>query len=67
MFFKYSFYPEDTLSLKHFATAHNTNNIIVLTAFIYLIIVFWDVTPCTITKMYRRFGGTNCFHLQDRL
>jgi hypothetical protein len=28
------------------------------------IVVFWDVTPCTLVNRYQRFGGICCLHLQ---
>jgi hypothetical protein len=28
--------------------------------------VFWNVAPCT-SHVNRRFGGTYCFHLEDRI
>jgi hypothetical protein len=38
----------------------------VLTAVVMKISIFWDITPCTPLKVNRRFGGTNCLHLQGR-
>jgi hypothetical protein len=29
-------------------------------------IVFWDITPCSLLKVNRRFGGTYRLHLQGR-
>jgi hypothetical protein len=26
--------------------------------------VFWDVAPCSVIEVYRRFGGAYCFHYQ---
>jgi hypothetical protein len=26
--------------------------------------LFWDVTPCSLVKMYQRFGGKYCLDLQ---
>jgi hypothetical protein len=26
--------------------------------------VFWDMPPCSVTEIYKRFGETYCFHLQ---
>jgi hypothetical protein len=28
--------------------------------------VFWDVMPCSLVDVYRRFGGTCCPGLRDR-
>jgi hypothetical protein len=28
--------------------------------------IFWDITPCSQSKVNLRFGGTNRFHLQGR-
>jgi hypothetical protein len=28
--------------------------------------IFWDITPCTLLKVNRRFGGTYRLHLQSR-
>lgn len=28
--------------------------------------IIWDVMPCSVVKVCRRFGGTYCLHLQDR-
>jgi hypothetical protein len=28
--------------------------------------VFWDIMPCSPLKVKRRFGGTNCLHLQGQ-
>jgi hypothetical protein len=28
--------------------------------------VFWDITPCSLLKVSRRFGGTCRLHLQGR-
>jgi hypothetical protein len=28
--------------------------------------IFWKITPCSLLKIIRCFGGTCCFHLQDR-
>jgi hypothetical protein len=28
--------------------------------------VFWDVTPCGLGKVYRRFRGPHCFSLQGQ-
>jgi hypothetical protein len=28
--------------------------------------IIWDVTPCSVVNVYRRFGGTYCPDLQDR-
>jgi hypothetical protein len=28
--------------------------------------IFWDVTPCSLVGIYRRFGGTGCLHIQSR-
>jgi hypothetical protein len=30
----------------------------VLTAVIMKAIVFWDITPCSLVEVHRRFGGT---------
>jgi hypothetical protein len=35
-------------------------------AVIIKIIIFWNVTPCSLLEMYRRFGGTFCLCYQDR-
>jgi hypothetical protein len=32
----------------------------------YKIIVFWDVTSCSLVESYQHFGGASCFHLQSR-
>jgi hypothetical protein len=29
-------------------------------------IIFWDVTPCSLSRCNRRFGGTYRLHLQGR-
>jgi hypothetical protein len=29
-------------------------------------IVFWDVMPCSLVQVTRRFGGTYCLHLERR-
>jgi hypothetical protein len=29
-------------------------------------IIFWDMTPCSLLSLNRRFGGTYHLHLQDR-
>ena len=39
----------------------------VLTAVLLKIQAFWDVTPCQPVKMYQRFEGSWCLHLQDLL
>jgi hypothetical protein len=28
--------------------------------------IFWDITPCSLSKVSCRFGGTCRLHLQDR-
>jgi hypothetical protein len=28
--------------------------------------VFWDVMSCSLADIYRRFGRTQCLHLQDK-
>jgi hypothetical protein len=28
--------------------------------------IFWDITPCSLVKVNRHFGGTYCLHLQGR-
>jgi hypothetical protein len=28
--------------------------------------IFWDITPCSLLKVNRRFGATYRFHLQGR-
>jgi hypothetical protein len=28
--------------------------------------MFWDITPCSLFKVNRRFGGTSCLHLHGR-
>jgi hypothetical protein len=30
---------------------------------IELIRKFWDVTPCSLVEVYKRFGGTYCLHM----
>jgi hypothetical protein len=39
----------------------------VLTAVVMKSFIFWDVTPCSLLKVDRRFGGTFRFHLQGRI
>jgi hypothetical protein len=29
--------------------------------------IFWDITPCSLVKVNRRFGGTYRLHLQGRI
>jgi hypothetical protein len=36
----------------------------VLTASIMKMTVFWDVAPCCLVKVYRRFRGAYCLHHQ---
>jgi hypothetical protein len=38
----------------------------VFTAVIMKTIIFWDVTPCSLLRCNRRFGGTYRLHLQGR-
>jgi hypothetical protein len=38
----------------------------VLTAVIMKSTIFWDITPCSLLRVNRRFGGTYCLHLQGR-
>jgi hypothetical protein len=33
----------------------------VLTTALMNVTVFWDVTPCSLIEVYRRFGGACCF------
>jgi hypothetical protein len=39
----------------------------VLTAASMKMAAFWDVAPCSLVKVYRRFGGACCFLCQDFL
>ena len=36
------------------------------TAVSMTVAAFWDVTPCGLVRVRRRFGGTYCFLLQRR-
>jgi hypothetical protein len=36
----------------------------VVTVVVMKSIIFWDITPCSLLKVNRRFGGTYCLHLQ---
>jgi hypothetical protein len=38
----------------------------VFTAVVMKTIIFWDVTPCSLLRCKRRFGGTYRLHLQGR-
>jgi hypothetical protein len=38
----------------------------VLTVVVMKSSIFWDITPCSLLKVNRRFGGTYRLHLQDR-
>jgi hypothetical protein len=38
----------------------------VLTAVVIKSSIFWDITPCSLLKVNRRFGGIYRLHLQDR-
>jgi hypothetical protein len=38
----------------------------VFTAVVMKSIIFWDVTPCSLLRCNRRFGGTYRIHLQGR-
>jgi hypothetical protein len=38
----------------------------VFTAVVMKIIIFWDMTPCSLLRFNRRFGGTYRLHLQGR-
>jgi len=31
------------------------------------VVVFWDVTPCSLVWRYQCFGRTDCLHLQNRI
>jgi hypothetical protein len=44
----------------------NSNRVEILTAITMKCSIFWDVTPCSPVKIYRRFGGAYCLHLQVR-
>jgi hypothetical protein len=49
----------------------STKNIIfvgfeVFTTVVMKSTIFWDITPCSPLKVYRRFGGTYRLHLQGR-
>jgi hypothetical protein len=37
----------------------------ILTAVVKKTSSFWDITPCSLLKISRRFGGTRSLHLQD--
>jgi hypothetical protein len=39
----------------------------ILTATIMKLTVFWDVAPCSIIKIYRRFRGDYCLHHQGMM
>jgi hypothetical protein len=54
-------------------TSHTSNletvrlvGIEVLTAVVMKSTIFWDITPCSLLKVNRRFGGTYRLHLQGR-
>jgi hypothetical protein len=36
----------------------------VLTAASMKITIFWDVAPCSLVEVYRRFRGAFCLHYQ---
>jgi hypothetical protein len=38
----------------------------VLTAVVMKCTIFWDITPCSPSKVNRRFGGTCRFHFQSQ-
>jgi hypothetical protein len=38
----------------------------VLTAVVIKSAIFWDITPCSLLKVNRCFGGTYCLHFQGR-
>jgi hypothetical protein len=38
----------------------------VLTAVVMKSNIFWDITPCSLLKVNRRFGGTHHLHLQGQ-
>jgi hypothetical protein len=39
----------------------------VLTTVIKKDVIFWDLRPCSLVEIYRRFGRTCCLHLQSRI
>jgi hypothetical protein len=39
----------------------------VLTAVVMKSTIFWDITPCSLLSVNRRFGGTYSLHLQGAL
>jgi hypothetical protein len=48
-------------------TKHNKNvGFEVSTAVVMKSIIFWDMTPCSLLRCNRRFGGTYRLHLQGR-
>ena len=28
---------------------------------------FYDISPCSLVEIYRRFGGTHCSHIHDKI
>jgi hypothetical protein len=38
----------------------------IFTAVVIAISILWDITPCSLLKVYRRFGGACGLHLQGR-
>jgi hypothetical protein len=52
--------------LRMTAVLHNRVGFEVRTAVVIKSTIFWDITPCSILKVNRRFGGIYRLHLQGR-
>jgi hypothetical protein len=43
----------------------NVGSVVLAAAVAVQINTFWNVMPCSIEEVHRRFGGTYCLHIQN--
>jgi hypothetical protein len=53
------------MSCPPFYKIQAISKIWILSAVTLKITIVWDVTPSSLVEIYRCFGATCCFHLQD--
>jgi hypothetical protein len=60
----YYFYTLAWTPQPRFRNRHTDGRFEAFTAVMFLVEVFWVVTPCSVVVGYQRFGGPSCLHLQ---